>query len=272
MHSLGLSSTHPSWFATRSIGQSCENRPILLHFTSRFAAEPGGTLLIGGMHGDERATVLLLLSFMDHLRPGEQSPLPPRLGILPLINPDGYLRNTRANARGVDLNRNFETGWSAASEEPPGAFPLSEPESRALRDCIVTQRPERIVTLHWALGELDADGPQSTSLAEAMWNALTPQQRIPYRLRLSDSRQVSPSTPCPGSLGQWCGEGLRYPDGTAPAIVTLELPHAPHLPRPLSLPEDHLEQLHRAWKRDARAYLKAVEGPVHAMLRAAYGV
>jgi len=271
MQSPGRISCNPPFFATRLIGHSQENRPLILHYTPRFAAAPGGTLFIGGMHGDERATVLILLSFLDRLRHGDRVDLtPPALGVLPLANPDGYLHNTRTNAHGVDLNRNFETGWSAASTEPPGGCPWSEPESRALRDCILSQRPERIVTLHWALGELDADGPQSTPLAMAMWNALSPNQRALYRLRVSGSRQVSPPPAvCPGSLGQWCGEGLRYPDGSAPAIVTLELPHATHCPRPPSLPADHLDYLRIAWKRDARAYLEAVEGSVHSMLRAA---
>ena len=74
---------------------------------------------------------------------------------------------------------------------------------------------------------------------------------------------------CPGSLGQWCGTGLRYPDGSTPAIVTLELPYDPLLGRPAALPDDHLNTLRHHWKRDARAYLSAAEGPVHKMLEAA---
>lgn len=272
MQSPRRASSNPLFFKTRLIGHSQENRPLILHYTPGFAAAPGGTLFIGGMHGDERATPLLLLSFLDRFQRLERvdALTSIALGVLPLANPDGYLRNTRTNARGVDLNRNFETGWSATSEEPPGECPWSESESQALRDFILCQRPQRIVTLHWALGELDADGPQSTPLALAMWNALSKDQRAAYRLRVSGSQAVVPSpAACPGSLGQWCGEGVRYPDGSAPAIVTLELPHAPHLPRPSALPADHLERLRGTWKRDARAYLEAVEGSVDAMLRAA---
>ena len=271
MQSKGVSPITSPLFLTRQIGYSQENRPILLHETPAFHAAPGGTLFIGGMHGDERATILLLLSFQDRFRHSWRvAESAPALGIIPLANPDGYLHNTRYNARKVDLNRNFETGWSADSVEPSGSAPWSEPESRALRDLILQQQPERIVTLHWALAELDADGPQSTPLALAMWNALTEQERAPYRLRDFDSPEVFPSPDaCPGSLGQWCGTGLRYPDGCAPAIVTLELPYAPHLPRPAVLPSDHLAMLHHVWNQDARTYLTAVEGSVHKMLCAA---
>ncbi|MEI6561116.1 MAG: M14 family zinc carboxypeptidase [Verrucomicrobiota bacterium] len=273
MHTLGQNPSATHRLTTCSIGHSQENRPILLHQTPAFPAAPGGTLFIGGMHGDERATVLLLLSFQDRLqRSGRVSQSAPALGILPLANPDGYLHNTRYNARGVDLNRNCATGWCAESEEPSGEAPWSEPESRALRDYILQQRPARIVTLHWALAELDADGPQSTPLALAMWNALSEAERAPYRLRVAESEAVvPPPDACPGSLGQWCGTGLRYPDGTAPAIVTLELPYDPHLPRPAVLPDDHLARLRHAWKHDARGYLTAVEGSVHKMLWAACG-
>lgn len=252
------------------IGYSQENRPIMLHHTPAFEPGSGGTLLIGGMHGDERATVRLLESFQARLTGNGDWP---PVGILPAANPDGFFYHTRYNARGVDLNRNFETGWSAESEEPSGSAPWSEPETRALRDFILCQQPARIVTLHWALAELDADGPQSTGLALAMWNALSEAERVPYRLRVSDSPAVFPlPDACPGSLGQWCGGTVRYPDGTAPAIVTLELPYDPELPRPAVLSPDHLEQLQAAWAQNAPAYLSAVEGPVHKMLAAACGL
>jgi len=227
--------------------------------------------LIGGMHGDERATILLLLSFQDRFqRSVRVSESPVSFGVIPLANPDGYLHKTRYNALGVDLNRNFGTGWSAESEEPSGAAPWSEPESRALRDFILYQRPARIVTLHWALAELDADGPQSTPLALAMWNALSDEERAPYRLRDFESPAAYPlPAACPGSLGQWCGTGLVYEDGTIPAIVTLELPYDAKLPRPAVLPSNHLALLHNTWKRDAREYLAGVEASVHKMLFAA---
>lgn len=149
--------------------------------------------------------------------------------VLPLANPDGGTRGTRYNARGVDLNRNCDCHWRAASEEPSGAAPWSEPESRALRDFILAWLPAKIVSLHWALAELDADGPQSTGLAEAMWAGLDEMARRPYRLRVSElgrgqRRLAQTYVACPGSFGQWCGYGLTYPDGTAPAMVTLELP------------------------------------------------
>ena len=260
----------------RSIGHSLEGLgiPAYANFDFAAAAPPeNATLLIGGMHGNEPATVVLLESFFQSAAWAALDGCP--VIVLPLANPDGGKRGTRYNARGVDLNRNCDGHWRADSEEPSGAAPWSEPESRALRDFILAWLPAKIVSLHWALAELDADGPQSTGLAEAMWAGLDEMARRPYRLRVSElgrgqRRLAQTYVACPGSFGQWCGYGLTYPDGTAPAMVTLELPYDPHAARrPDDLPDSHLDEIRALWQKDAAGYLRAVEPGVHAMLTAA---
>jgi hypothetical protein len=264
---------HGSQIFTRAIGRSIEGRELRVESNFDFNAEPPRdlTLLIGGQHGDEPATVRLLESFRAaHLSHG----LPPT-AVLALANPDGLEHRTRYNARGVDLNRNCGFNWRAESEEPPGPGPWSEPETCALRDFILGWRPAKIVSLHWALAEVDADGAQSTALAEAMWAALTPAQRTPYRLRVTEigrgqRRLQETYAECPGSLGQWCGYSLQYPDDSSPAMITLELPYDPAAPsRPDELAPEHLEYVREFWARDAAGYLRAVEPGVHAMLLAA---
>ena len=195
--------------------------------------------------------------------------------IIPLANPDGWERATRYSARGVDLNRNFGFNWRADCDEPPGPAPWSEPETVALRDFIVARRPAKIVSLHWALAEIDADGVQSTALAQAMWDSLDATARRPYRLRVTEPgrgqrRLQRVYAACPGSLGQWCGYGLTYPDGSAPAMITLELPYDPTAEaRPDELPPDHLQIVRRRWQTDAAGYLDAVATGVESMLAAA---
>jgi Zinc carboxypeptidase len=259
-----------------SIGSSVERLGIPTYANFDLAAEQvpeNSTLLIGGTHGDEPATVLLLESFLQSAAWRELAACPTI--VLPLANPDGYKLGTRYNARGVDLNRNCGFNWRPESGEPPGPEPWSEPESRALRDFILAWRPAKIVSLHWALAELDADGPQSTALAQTMWAALGATSRRPYRLRVTElgrgqRRLQRTYVICPGSLGQWCGFGLAYPDGSAPAMITLELPYDPHAAsRPDDLPDQHLAELRTLWQRDSEGYLRAVEPGVHAMLVAA---
>lgn len=227
--------------------------------------EGSRTLLIGGMHGDEAATIELVRNFQPG--PGAAAAL------LPVANPDGAERATRYNARGVDLNRNFSFNWRPDGIEPGGPAPWSEPETCALRDFILAWKPTRIVSLHWALAEIDADGSQSRALAEAMWGALDETQRTVFRMRVTEAGEAM--TPerwdaqCPGSLGQWAGYGLIYGDGSQPAMITLELPYDPALIRPERLPEDHVATVHEAWKRDPRAYLEMVGPAVERMLHAA---
>lgn len=261
---------------TRSIGRSVENREIVVHGNFDFATglpPTDSTLLIGGTHGDEPATVRLLEDFLQS--PSWAGLRDFHVIVLPLANPDGIERATRHNARGVDLNRNCGFNWRPESDEPPGPAPWSEPESAALCDFILAWRPAKIVSLHWALAEIDADGAQSTRLAEAMWAALAPADRGPYRLRVTEvgrgqRRLEQTYAICPGSLGQWCGYGLEYPDGSAPAMITLELPYDPAVEsRPDELPADHLETLRARWRSDAADYLRAIEPGVHAMLAAA---
>ena len=255
------------------IGKLVEGRDLVIHsnfpFRGKSAFDFSGrsTLLIGGTHGDERATVAILENFVQsHLDSGRiQEPT----AILCAHNPDGHAALSRYNARGVDLNRNFPHRWTSASEEPPGNLPLSEPESMALHAFILSHRPAKIVSLHWALSELDADGPQSSALAMAMWEALEEDERKPYRLRIHRP-EIPESGFCPGSLGQWCGHGLTYPDGMRPAMVTLELPYLAHVfTRPDPLPEDHLDRIAELWRSRPDTYLAGIQGSVHRMLETA---
>ena len=250
---------NPRQFHT--IGYSGEGRPIQLWSDP---AGPNGTLIFGGIHGDEPGSINLVREFA----PPRSNPV----ALLPLANPDGFVRASRYNARGVDINRNAGLNWRADSEEPSGAAPWSEPETRALQEFILSWRPAKIISLHWALGEIDADGVQSTALAEAMWNALSEAERMPYRLRVTEappgpSQQIDAD--CPGSLGRWAGYGLIYPDGSRPAMITLELPYDASVPRADPLPDDHFDVVRSHWARDAESYLATVREPVFKMLKAA---
>jgi protein MpaA len=84
---------NPHQFHT--IGFSVEGRPIELWSDP---AGPNGTLIIGGVHGDESASIDLVREFAP---PGRNP-----VALLPVANPDGFVRASRYNARGVDINRN----------------------------------------------------------------------------------------------------------------------------------------------------------------------
>lgn len=228
-------------------------------------------LLIGGTHGDERATVPLAQRFLEEMRLADN--LPCSLYVIPCLNPDGYARDSRYNARGVDLNRNFSTGWRADSPEPSGPAPLSEPESRLLKTWVIQHEPTAIVSLHWALAEIDGDGPQSFAMVQAMWQALPDGDQISYRWRVTGEEGDLPMTAPSGSFGRWAGHELRYSQGHRPAMITLELPYRDKpFPRPFDLPDDHLDDMRRLWLHQPGTYLNYAYAGVKAMLLAACGL
>ena len=75
-----------------TLGYSVEGRPIELWSDP---AGPNGTLIIGGVHGDEPGSIDLVREFAP--------PVGNPVALLPLANPDGFARASRYNARGVDI-------------------------------------------------------------------------------------------------------------------------------------------------------------------------
>ena len=75
-----------------------------------------------------------------------------------MANPDGVFYNSRFNAHGVDLNRNFQAA-NRRNNARFGQTALSEPEARVIEQLIRQYAPDRIVTIHQPLSCIDYDGP-----------------------------------------------------------------------------------------------------------------
>lgn len=108
-------------------------------------------LVIGPQEGDEPGGVELLERLVDHLER-----FPRRLDDVTVTvvrdpNPDGRLRGSRTNARGVRLDMNFPTRqWRKVpigDRWLSGRTPQSEPETQALIDLLDDVKPQRIVLL-----------------------------------------------------------------------------------------------------------------------------
>lgn len=142
---------HQTSWATTAEGTSIELYKKS-HSLSDFSERP--ILFIGGVHGDEPEGVRLAEEFLRWLKQ-EESTNSDRLRpwmLIPCINPDGFLKNQRTNANGVDLNRNFPCrDWSPESKAPryyPGPSPGSESEVQALVKLIEDEKPQLIVHFH----------------------------------------------------------------------------------------------------------------------------
>lgn len=190
-----------------TIGTSVGGRPIRVR---RFGRGADSVLIIGGIHGNEPASVRLVEALAGQLADRGDLRAGRSLWIVPAANPDGLAAGTRLNRRGIDLNRNFPAG-NRRETARYGSSPLCEPESAALHRLIAEARPRRIVSVHQPAACVDYDGP-----ARELARAASAACGLPVR-RLGGK---------PGSLGSWAGQTLGIP------VVTLELPgSASRLPR-----------------------------------------
>lgn len=107
-------------------------------------------LILGGVHGDEREGVDAAYGLVA--RWARAFPYRLRVTVIPAFNLDGILRGQRANARGIDLNRNMGTrDWSPEVKNPryqPGPAANSEPETQALVKWLEEHPPVFILSLH----------------------------------------------------------------------------------------------------------------------------
>ena len=126
------------------IGLSVEGRPLEVY---TFGSGADKRLIIAGIHGGyEWNSTALADELIAYLQDNPQViPAGKTLYILRNLNPDGERRahgpDGRANANGVDLNRNFPANWeknyrrSGCWQERPmtaGLAPASEPETQAV--------------------------------------------------------------------------------------------------------------------------------------------
>ena len=136
-------------------------------------------LLLGGVHGDEPEGVYLTYHFLAFSLTNDIDQCPFNITMVPTFNIDGCLKQTRTNARGVDLNRNLPTeDWSPKAAAPrysPGPHPASEPENQGLIDWLEKNQPELILSLHsWKpMINLNGNHLMAQKLAKATGYAIT---------------------------------------------------------------------------------------------------
>jgi murein peptide amidase A len=76
---------------------------LALHRPSRITPHGSRIYISAGIHGDEPAAPLAALRLLQE----NNWPADAEIFLLPCLNPVGYTRNTRENADGVDLNRDY---------------------------------------------------------------------------------------------------------------------------------------------------------------------
>ncbi len=175
-----LAGQYPGLARLVTIGSSLENRPILaLKISDNVAADEGepAALFLGCHHAREWISVevpFLLGKYLleNYAAEAEAKRLvdAAEIWIVPMVNPDGHdysarvYRYWRKNRRdngdgtfGVDPNRNYGFAWNyntagsspnPASDVYRGTSAFSEPETRAVRDLILSRDFGALVSYH----------------------------------------------------------------------------------------------------------------------------
>ena len=186
--------------AGENYGSSLLGAP-LLYFPAAVSSPETG-LIIAGTHGDESAAIVTLSCALRSIAPNQL-----RHHVVLAVNPDGCQLGLRANANGVDLNRNFPAAnwrsgdtvyrWNSAAEQRDvvlltGEKPGSEPETQALCQLIHQIHPAWVVSFHDPLACIE--DPGHSELGQWLADA--------FSLPLVGS--VGYETP--GSFGSWCAD------------------------------------------------------------------
>lgn len=182
-------------------------------------------LVFAAIHGEEPETTFALSRALRQLTGPS-----PHAAVVLAANPDGLLRGTRGNARGVELNRNFPTAdWQpnpvphrSTLDDPrdvllsPGPEAGSEAETKALIALIHELKPSAVIALHAPLACID-DANQS-----ALGRWLAGRTGLPF--------VTDVGYPTPGSFGTWGRENgvpvitYEFPMTNTDALVREHVP------------------------------------------------
>ena len=186
----------------RVLGRTTQGRPIRAWHLGDPQAR-WTVVAVGAMHGNERQSLRPLRHLRDH-RPIRGVDL----WVVPVMNPDGLRSDSRKNARGVDLNRNFPVSWrDLDGDYESGPRPASEPETRAMMRFLRSVDPDRVISLHQPFFAVDAKDSK-----RPRWS-----RRVAREMRIPLAN-VDCNGKCHGTMTQWFNRRL------AGASITVELP------------------------------------------------
>ncbi len=161
--------TYPDFVQRITIGRSEGGMPlhgiVVTDESVPFDAPPHSATtkhrvyLDGGHHGNEFLGVEITLYYMEQLldlaAQGDAATLDllgsTEIQMVPILNVEGNLRDTRVNLNGVDPNRNYDFGHTPCSIPGftcGGPAPFSESEIRANADHVLTILPDLWLSMH----------------------------------------------------------------------------------------------------------------------------
>lgn len=187
-----------------TIGRSVQGRAIVARLYGSPTASKVG-VMIGSMHGSEPDGMRVTNRLRKIGAPADTA-----MWVIRTLNPDGAVRRTRGNARGVDLNRNSPHLWRpipGSKVHYPGTGPESEPETKAYVKFLSDIKPDLVLIYHQAGNGIDSYQQKNKGLTKG----LAKRMGLPVK-------SFNCSGECTGTLTGWFNN--TFP-GTA---LTVELP------------------------------------------------
>ena len=122
------------------------NQPTIQN-SSPFGLKKAKIIVCAGIHGYEQGAVWCLYQLFNYLCNTSKSSDPAvkflrnnvQFIVVPIVNPYGFSHNQRQNENGVDLNRNFDAGWTyngSSVDHSTGESPASEEETQIIQALI----------------------------------------------------------------------------------------------------------------------------------------
>lgn len=260
-----LTVAYPDKISYRSIGTSCDGRSIIEIIVGNPLATKS-VYVQAGVHGREWMNCMLVMKQIEY----SISNLPDgftncNIHVVPMVNPDGVtisqfgfmgiqnemLRTSammmpgatvpskwKANARGVDINRNFSTGWGykidclvPSSENYNGGSAMSEPESMAVVNSFNQTSYSAAVSYHsfegaiyWDIGQAGDIRTRTSTLASIVqastgyrFGVVSPLKGLDYNMMIFEKNVPAVvietgTAPCPMPYSQWASLWKRNKD------------------------------------------------------------
>jgi protein MpaA len=210
-----------TWYHRETIGRSADGRPIVAYR----AGQPGRpvVMVVATMHGEENFGQYVAQGLLEGRRITGVD-----LWVVPVLNPDGLVRDRRWLKGGVDLNRNFPHRFVVRANSGPRA--ASAVETRVAMRFLDRVRPRYLVSWHQPLIGVDSYAVKDRALMRRLSRGL---DIAPRRLDCNGS--------CHGTMTGWYNARHRG------AAITIEYGST-------------ARSLSRMKGRDANAVLAAIGG------------
>ena len=191
-----------------------------------------------GMHAREHITSLLCLKLIEYFNENAKYGT---VFFIPAVNPDG-IKNAKnnlplfkANARGVDLNVNFDAKWGSGvkntkikgAENYIGVCAFSEAETKALRDFTLLVKPHLTISFHSKGEEIYYEFNQNLTDKTRDFEIAKAAQKV-------NGYKVKDTALSAGGYKDWCIEKLKIP------ALTIEVGND-NLSHPIG--KEHLEEI-----------------------------